>query len=123
MRSGATRRGPTAARRPFEPGSIVLPPSLRVLLQPPEAVAAGAGWMIESGLWRNSGDNVQGLAPGDHTVVYKPPSGGPEPGSETVTLTNGLATTITRLYLQDAAIRIGLQPADAVAGRRRLAGR
>ena len=97
-------------------GAITLPPSLRVLLQPPEAVATGAGWMIESGLWRNSGDNVQGLAPGDHTVAYKPTLGWSEPASETVTLTNGLATTITRQYLQDASIRIGLQPDAAVAG-------
>ncbi len=97
------------------PGAIVPPPSLRVLLQPPEAVAAGAGWLIDNGLWQNSGDNVQGLTPGDHIVAYKPALGWMEPASETVTLTNGLATTITRQYLQDASIRIGLQPADAVA--------
>jgi len=95
-------------------GAIMMPPSLRVLLQPPEAVTAGAGWLIDGGLWMNSGDNLQGVSPGDHLVEYKPVIGWTEPASETVTLTSGVATTITRLYLQDATISIGLQPAAAV---------
>ncbi len=90
------------------PGAIVPPPSLRVLLQPLEAIAEGAQWMIDGGIWRDSGDNAQGLTPGSHRVSFKPVTGWTAPLSEWITLVNGVATTITTQYLRNASIRITL---------------
>jgi sugar lactone lactonase YvrE len=101
--------------RLMEPGAIVPPPSLRVMLQPFEATAAGAQWLIDSGAWRNSGESAQGLAPGSHKVSYKVIAGWTAPMAEWLSLSNGFATTITRQYVLNASVRIRLLPDEAIA--------
>lgn len=101
-RHAATAHGNVTATLP---GAIVPPPSLRLILQPDEVVLAGAQWSIDSGgSWQNSGDSVQGLTPGSHSVMYKSVAGWTKPVSEVVELTNGVATTMTRLYVQQASL-------------------
>ncbi|MEI7880640.1 MAG: LamG-like jellyroll fold domain-containing protein [bacterium] len=86
------------------PGAIIPPPSLRILLQPDDALVAGAQWSLDGGAWQNSGDTAQGLTPGTHTVMYKSLVGWTKPPSETLLLTNGVATTFTRAYVQQASV-------------------
>lgn len=98
------------------PGAIVPPPSIRVLLQPLEAIAAGAQWMIDNGVWRDSGDNAQGLLPGNHWLSYRSVTGWTAPPEEAIVLSNGVATTIVREYRLNASMRIHLTPQAAIDG-------
>jgi hypothetical protein len=87
-------------------GAIIPPPSLRVILQPEDALSVGAQWSIDGGSWQNSGDSVQGLSAGTHLVIYKEVPGWTQPATETISLTNGIATTFTRVYVQKSALVI-----------------
>ena len=88
------------------PGAIVPPPSLRVVLHPDEVVVAGARWSVDGGAPQESGASVQGLTPGSHTVFYTSVPGWTQPSTETLFLTNGVATTIARTYVQQSALVI-----------------
>jgi hypothetical protein len=85
-------------------GAILPPPSLRIILQPDDVVLMGAQWWVDGSGWQDSSASVQGLTPGAHTITYKPISGWTEPVRETVFLTNGVATTFTRQYMQQASV-------------------
>ena len=97
------------------PGAIIPPPSLRVLLQPDEALLAGAQWSLDGTTWQNSGDSLPGLSAGTHTVLYKSVPGWTKPASETIFLTNGIATTFTRVYVQQASIIIHFDDSPPLA--------
>lgn len=99
----------------ISPGAIVSPPSLRVMLSPEAAKSAGAQWAIDGGTWQNSGDTIQGLVPGEHTLIFKSIVGWTEPASEVITLTNGTATTLARAYQQQATLTINIEPLAARA--------
>lgn len=86
------------------PGAIIPPPSLRVILQPNDVILAGAKWSIDGGTYRDSGVSVSGLTPGSHSVSYQRIDGWTRPATETVVLTNGVATTLTRTYIQQASV-------------------
>lgn len=88
------------------PGAIVPPPSLRVMLQPDEALAAGAQWSIDGGVWQDSGTSQQDLNPGAHTVMFREIPGWTQPMNETIALSNGVATTITRVYIRKSGVAI-----------------
>ncbi len=96
------------------PGAVVPPPSLRVILQPPSVLLEGAQWSVDGRDWMSSGDSVQGLTPGSHVVTYKPVNGWTRPSSESILLTDGVATTITREYLRNATVRINLMPDEVI---------
>jgi Leucine-rich repeat (LRR) protein len=74
--------------------------ALQVDLSPAEAVAAGAQWNVDSGAWQDSGATVTGLSIGNHTVSYKSVSGWAAPPSESVMITDGVTTQLTRSYGQ-----------------------
>ncbi len=112
-RHAARRRGATVLA---ESAAIVAPPSLRVMLTPDEARIAGAQWMVlDDGVWQNSGTSLQGLTPGDHVLLFKSIDGWTEPASETITLFNGVATTITRAYEPKASLTVNIEPLEARA--------
>jgi hypothetical protein len=79
-------------------GTYTLTPtgSLKVTLGP--SGAAGAQWSVDSGTWHNSAATVTGLSVGSHTVNYKAVIGWTAPASESVTITNGVTTTISSTY-------------------------
>ncbi len=87
-------------------GAIISPPSLRVRLQPPEVLADGAQWGLDGGAWQNSGESLQGLAPGMHMIMFKEVPGWTPPASEPINLVNGVATNLTRAYVQKSALII-----------------
>jgi len=94
----------------LSPGAIVPPPSLRVMLAPEAAKIAGAQWCLDGGPWQDSGNTLQGLTPGEHTLLFKSLLAWMEPPSEPVVLTNNTATTLTRTYQQKAALTISIEP-------------
>ncbi len=97
------------------PGAFIPPPSLRVLLVPPSAVADGAVWSFDGGDWLLTGTLLTGLEPGSHTLQYKALTGWSVKPPETIVLTNGYAVTLTRTYEPTATLRINLLPPDAIA--------
>ncbi len=72
--------------------------SLKVIISPPAASADGAQWQVDGGLTENSGVMVNNLTPGSHTVSFTFVFGWNAPANQTVTITNGMTTTITGLY-------------------------
>ncbi len=72
--------------------------SLTVSLQPAGAISAGAQWQVDSGIYRNNGDTVTGLAPGVHTVSCKAVAGYTTPGNRSVTINGGTVTSDTETY-------------------------
>jgi hypothetical protein len=77
---------------------ILLPQSgsLKVTLGPSGAV--GAQWSVDGGAWQNSAAMVTGLSVGSHTVSYKAVTGWTAPASGSVSITNGVTTTISGTY-------------------------
>ncbi|MEI6516218.1 MAG: LamG-like jellyroll fold domain-containing protein, partial [bacterium] len=98
------------------PGAIIPPPSLRIILQPDDVVLAGAQWSVDGGDWQDSSASVQGLEPGSHTVMYKSVLGWTKPSTESVMLTNGMATTFIRTYIQQANLVVRFDDLTTPAG-------
>lgn len=72
--------------------------SLRVTLDPPQMLKAGAQWRVDSGDWQDSGSEVTDLSVGDHQVEYQAVLDWLAPVLETVSITGDQITTITRNY-------------------------
>ncbi|MBF0227677.1 MAG: hypothetical protein HQK76_19690, partial [Desulfobacterales bacterium] len=75
--------------------------SLTVTILPQEAIAAGAQWRVDSGIWQNSGATVSSLAVGEHTVNFKDITGGTKPSDKTVTIQSDKTTIISGSYTQN----------------------
>ena len=80
--------------------SVVPTGALKVTLNPPAAVAAGAQWRVDGGPWQNSGATVTGLSVGDHTVEYNSLPDYTSPPNETVAILADTTTQLTRTYEQ-----------------------
>ncbi len=93
---------------------IASPPSLRVILAPDAAKAAGAQWQFDGGAWQNGGDSLQGLTPGPHSVSFKSIVGWTEPAMVSLTLSNDIAVTLTYSYIQKATLSVTLGPQEAL---------
>jgi hypothetical protein len=72
--------------------------SLTVTLQPAGAISAGAQWQVDSGNYRNSGDIVTDLTPGNHTVSFKTVTGFSAPANQIVTVLANAQTTTNATY-------------------------
>ena len=88
--------------------------SLQVTLLPALAVGSGAQWRVDGGEWQNSDAIVRHLTAGAHTVDYKAAAHFVEPASESVTITDGVLTQITRTYTPMLTVLI--EPATAITG-------
>ncbi len=82
--------------------------SLKITLTP-----STGKWAIDGGAWQNSATTVSNLAPGNHTVSYAAVSGYAAPSTETVALTAGQTTTLSRSYTQLAQLTLTLTPSSA----------
>jgi PKD repeat protein len=93
--------------------------SIRVVLSPESAVAAGAQWRLDGGGWQSSGVTVAGTSVGQHLVEYSTLPGWTTPNSQTADIVNGQTTTITGTYLQQVqstgSIKVTIKPKDACA--------
>jgi hypothetical protein len=75
------------------------PGALIVTISPPEAVSAGAGWRVDEGDWKSSGDTQSGLSVGDHQLEFKPITGWTTPTSQSVTIDSNQTTDASGRYL------------------------
>jgi len=93
--------------------------SLHVTIAPLAAITAGAQWQVDGGTWQNSGATVTNLPVGSHTVSFSTIGGWWGPANQTVTITNGAATTVTGVYTvaTSGALTVTLLPAAAVSSR------
>ena len=90
--------------------------SLKVTIEPDEALAAGAQWRVDGGSWHQSGDTQSNVAEGDHTLEFKEIAGWSKPGNQQVTITSGETETISTAYTQKTgALQVTLSPAEAVS--------
>ncbi|MGD9873205.1 MAG: LamG-like jellyroll fold domain-containing protein [Kiritimatiellia bacterium] len=97
-----------------EPGAIVPPATLRVILMPASAVTDGAMWSFDGGAWQESETTMYEVPAGVHDLLYKTIEGWTAPTSEQVNLLSGTATTLTRTYIRNGAVTINLEPIEAV---------
>ncbi|MBN1786930.1 MAG: hypothetical protein JW806_00880 [Sedimentisphaerales bacterium] len=77
--------------------------SLRVVLSPTEAVAAGAQWKLDDGSWMDSNDILDGISSGIHTVSFKEINDWIAPASGDVLITAGYTQELSASYLPAAA--------------------
>ena len=75
--------------------------SLRVTIEPPEAITAGAKWQGDwSSTWFNSGDVDPNSPVGDDYIYFSYVSGWDEPYSLKATVVEGEITSITATYVR-----------------------
>ncbi|HET7537788.1 MAG TPA: hypothetical protein VFJ90_15120, partial [Candidatus Didemnitutus sp.] len=79
--------------------------SLKITLTP-----STGKWRVDGGTWQNSAATVANLAPGAHTVDYQALAGYAAPNSESITLTSGQTTSLSRSYTQLSSLQITLTP-------------
>jgi autotransporter-associated beta strand protein len=91
--SGGTQTGTTTETydKPLLSGLIVI-------IEPAAARAAGAGWRIGSGSYLPSGSQLDDLTPGTFNVSFPTVPGFVPPVSQSVTLEDGMLTTLTFSY-------------------------
>ena len=96
--------------------AVVPPPAIRIVLQPQGAVDAGAQWSVDGGEWRNSGDTVQGLDRINpaHTIFYKNVEEWTAPATETLSVSNGVTTVLTRTYIRRGSLTVFIKPPEAI---------
>jgi sugar lactone lactonase YvrE len=97
-------------------GALTPPPSLRVVLLPQDAVNRGAQWSLNNGAWRDGGETIRNLDRFDltHTIQYRSIPGYTAPTNETVTVSNGVTTVLTRTYLENGTLTVTVEPPEAI---------
>lgn len=80
--------------------------SLQVTFGPQGAIDAGAQWQVDGGAYRGSGETVNGLSVGGHTVAFKAISGWTTPGNQVVTVSANQTTTLTDGYIAISIYRV-----------------
>lgn len=89
--------------------------SLAVFIIPQAAIAAGAKWNVDGGVWRDSGTTVSNLSAGKHTVGFKDITGWNKPENIDVNVQAGKTTTVKRVYSADGSLTVTIGPLAAVA--------
>src|SRR5208337_3673970 len=85
-------------------------------LLPTSAVSAGAEWQVDAGPWQTNGAMVSGLSVSNHIVSFTNLFGWTTPAPQTVTISNGLTTTVTGTYVQQTgSLQAILRPTSAVS--------
>ena len=77
--------------------------SIRITINPPEVVNAGARWRVEGGSWRNSGQIQENVPAGERIVEYENVSGWRKPGSRRVFVIGGPTNELSDSYSAIAA--------------------
>ena len=93
--------------------------SLQVVLSPPEAIAAGAQWIVDGGSPHNSGDVVPNLSPGPHSLTFTPAAGFVPPLNQSLPLADHQNPVVNASYVplsQTGSLQVTLSPPAAVTG-------
>ncbi len=86
----------------FLADSIELPGVLSLIIEPIEAVEAGAGWRIGSeGEFRASGSILAGVTPGRYSIEFAPVAGYPDPQPLDIVISPGENQSLTFNYNND----------------------
>lgn len=80
--------------------ALVLTGSLNVTLAPAAAVTAGAQWRIDAGAWHSSGESVEGIPAGTHTISFDVVAGWIKPNSQQTTVAADTPAAATGTYTQ-----------------------
>lgn len=89
--------------------------SIVVNLFPTNVRAEGAKWRINGGVWRNSGDRVASLAPGNYQIETIPVEGWSVPATMPVTIQDGDSLVLNQIYINDnGSLQVNLVPAKAI---------
>jgi len=92
--------------------------SLRVTIEPQNAIDGGAHWQVDGGALEASGSIVSGLAAGSHTVSFTPVSGWTKPADQTVTIVERETTTATGTYTifppKTGSLTVNIEPQGAL---------
>jgi len=73
--------------------------SLKILIEPPSAITAGAGWRLGAETtWRTSGYSKGSLSPGNYTLEFPTVSGFQPPVVASAIVTSGQVNTYTFTY-------------------------
>lgn len=87
---------------------------LNVTLGPSGAVAAGARWRVDSGAWRTSGETVEDLFAGFHTVDFLPVAGWTTPESFSVILDAERVHLASAVYGQGLRLTVEKQGSEVL---------
>lgn len=77
---------------------------LDVSMSPPSAVAAGAKWRLDEGVWVNAGSYA--LYPGTYTVSFTNLTGWTTPATRQVVVVSSQTTTVEGVYVAPAATAV-----------------
>lgn len=67
-------------------------------IEPADARTAGAQWRVDGGAWQNSGDTVNNLPVGSHTVSFKLVANWDTPSNQTVTILRDQLIALSARY-------------------------
>lgn len=76
----------------------VLEGSVRIVITPNDAIAAGAQWTVDAGAWLDSGAIVGGLSVGNHVVSFKAAPGWVAPANLIINVVAGQMTSTIAAY-------------------------
>ena len=103
--------------------------SLRITIEPAEAVAEGAEWRAGKIAWQKSGATVQKISVGTHDVTFKPLANWSPPKKLSVKITRRQTTGQTAIYTRKAPPEYGsltviIEPEEAIkaGGQWQVAG-
>lgn len=89
--------------------------SIQATISPTGAVAGGARWQVDGGLWQTNGSTVVGLVPGSHSVAFLAIDGWVAPTVQSVTVSASRVTKITGIYSQFGSLQVTIAPPEAVS--------
>jgi hypothetical protein len=103
--------------------------SLKIIIEPAEAVAEGAEWRAGKIVWQKSGATVQQISVGKHDVTFKPLANWSPPKKLSVKITRRQTTGQTATYTRKALPEYGsltviIEPEEAIkaGGQWQVAG-
>ena len=91
--------------------------ALKVTINPPEAVLAGARWRVDGGDWNSSGFTQNGLSLGNHLLEFNTIPGWIKPTTQTVTINNNQTTDTSGAYSQRIVIDLSVYTYNASNNR------
>lgn len=94
---------------------LALPGELKVTIQPPEAVADGAGWSLATGGVHASGDSITNLPAGFHSVQFTALDAWLEPDATEVRVIGGKRQELTATYRRLPKFYFRAIPSQTVA--------
>ena len=103
--------------------------SLRLIIEPSEAVAEGAEWRAGKITWRKSGATIKKLPPGTHNITFKPLPNWSPPKKLSVKIVRRQTTNQTAIYTRKAppeygSLTVTIEPEEALkaGGQWQVAG-